>query len=389
MMRFDTIVLGFGAMGSAIVYQLAKRGNRVLGIDRYSPPHTHGSTHGDTRITRLGIGEGTQYSPLAMRSHQIWRDLERETGRTLLTTNGGLVLSSKAKTSKSHSDHFFANTVAAAEKYSIPHEVWDSTQIRRRFPQFNIADDESGYFEPSAGFVRPEECMRAQLALAEQHGATLHRNERALAFDTNDSGVTITTERETYEADRLIVAAGPWVNEWFGPGIGEHFTVYRQVLCWFDIDGSVDPFLPENFPVFIWELQGKKQGIYGFPAVDGARGGLKIATEQYEAATSPGTVGRSVTDTEIRATYEEYVAPYITGLTGNCIKAASCLYTVTPDFGFVIDTLPNAPRVIVASPCSGHGFKHSAAIGEALSELVVDGASRLDLSPFALRRFAP
>src|SRR5450432_1056227 len=142
-------------MGSAAAYQLAKKGNRVLGIDRFSPPNVHGSTHGDTRITRLGIGEGAQYTPLAIRSHQIWRELERLTGRTLLTTNGGLVLSSKTKTSRSHSETFFANTVAAAEQFDIPHEILDVGQIRRRFPKFKVADDESGYFEPSAGFLRP------------------------------------------------------------------------------------------------------------------------------------------------------------------------------------------------------------------------------------------
>ena len=387
MRRFETIVLGLGAMGSATVYQLARKGNRVLGIDRYSPPHVHGSTHGDTRITRLGIGEGAQYTPLAMRSHQIWRELEHATGRTLMTTHGGLVLSSKAKTSQSHSEIFFANTVAAAVKYEIPHQIWDAGQIRQRFPQFNVADDESGYFEPGAGFVRPEECVRVQLALAEQHGAELHREELASAFDVSDSGVTVTTDRGTYSADRLILAAGPWLPDFVDKPIAQHLTIYRQVLCWFDIEGPVTPFLPKNFPVFIWELQGKRQGIYGFPAIEGASGGLKVATEQYDATTTPEAVESRVTDAEIRTMHDEYVAPYISGLSSRCVKAATCLYTVTPDFGFVIDTLPNAERVIVASPCSGHGFKHSAAIGEALSELVIDGASQLDLSAFAIKRF--
>jgi len=387
MQRFETIVLGLGAMGSATTYQLAKQGNRVLGIDRFSPPHVHGSTHGDTRITRLGIGEGAHYSPLAMRSHQIWRELERATGRTLLTANGGLVLSSKGKSSRSHSDQFFANTVAAAQTYDIPHELWDAGQIRRRFPQFKVADDESGYFEPDAGFVRPEACVRVQLELAAQHGATLHRNERALAFDANDGGVVVTTDRDNYAADRLIVAAGPWLPEFVGPEFAQHLVIYRQVLCWFDIAGPITPFLPENFPVFIWELQGKRQGLYGFPAVDGANGGLKVATEQYDAPTTPDAVARQVSGEETGAIFAEYVEPFLSGLSGRCVKAATCLYTVTPDFGFVIDTLPGADRVIVASPCSGHGFKHSAAIGEALSQRVIRGASQLDLGAFAIARF--
>jgi sarcosine oxidase len=388
MRRFDTIVLGLGAMGSAAAYQLARRGNRVLGIDRFSPPHVHGSTHGDTRITRLGIGEGAQYTPLAMRSHQIWRELEGATGRTLLTTNGGLVLSSKARTSQCHSDNFFANTVAAAETYGIPHELLDVGQIRQRFPRFNVADDESGYFEPGAGFARPEECVRVQLELAEHHGALLHRGERATAFNASDSGVTVVTDRDTYAADTLIITAGPWLPDLVGASVAQHLTVYRQVLCWFDIDGPVTPFLPANFPVFIWELQGRPQGIYGFPAIDGARGGLKVATESYDEATTPDRADRQVSEAETRAIYNDYVAPYVSGLSGRCVKAATCLYTVTPDFGFVIDTLPGAERVIVASPCSGHGFKHSAAIGEALAERVIDGSSRLDLTAFALRRFA-
>ena len=387
MQRFETIVLGLGAMGSASVYQLAGKGNRVLGLDRHSPPHVHGSTHGDTRITRLAIGEGAQYSPLAIRSHQIWRDLERQSGRSLLTTNGGLVLSSSTRTSHCHAEHFFANTVAAAEKYDIPHELWDAGRIRREFPQFRVADDESGYFEPGAGFVRPEECVRLQLDLAEQRGAELHRGELVRAFDASASGVTVTTDHDTYAADWLIVTAGPWLPGLVGPSVARHLAIYRQVLCWFDIDGPTTPFLPENFPVFIWELQGRPQGIYGFPAIDGARGGLKIATERYDATTSPETVERRVTATEVRTIYDEYVAPYVSGLSGRCVKTATCLYTVTPDAGFIIDVLPGTDRVIVASPCSGHGFKHSAAIGEALSEWAIDGASRQDLGAFSLARF--
>ncbi len=322
-----------------------------------------------------------------MRSHQIWRELERETGSTLLVAHGGLVLSSKARTSQCHTEDFFANTVAAAEKYGIAHEILDAGQVRRRFPQFRIADDESGYFEPGAGFVRPEECVRVQLALAEQRGAELHRGEVATSFDASDSGVTVTTDRDTYSADALIVAAGPWLPGLVDAPLSRHFTIYRQLLCWFDIDGPVTPFLPENFPVFIWELQGRPQGIYGFPAIDGARGGLKVATESYHAATTPESVERRVSDTEVRAVYDDYVAPYISGLSSRCVKAATCLYTVTPDFGFVIDALPGAERVIVASPCSGHGFKHSAAIGEALAQRVMDGASRIDLGAFSLARF--
>jgi sarcosine oxidase len=388
MRRFETIVLGLGAMGSATAYQLARRGNSVLGIDQFSPPHALGSSHGDTRITRLAIGEGEQYTPLALRSHQLWRELESETGTKLLTVCGGLIISSSAKTSRTHVENFFDNTLAAAKKYAIAHEVLDATEIRRRFPRFNVADDEQGYLERDAGFLRPEACVGAHLMAAERRGAEIRREERVSRFEASANAVTVTTDRETYVAETLIVTAGPWLPELVDRRLARHFTVYRQTLFWFDIDGPIAPYLPEHWPIFIWELQGKKQGIYGFPAIDGPRGGMKIATEQYESTTTAETIDRTVTDREKMAMYEDYVAPYVAGVSGRCLRAMSCLYTVTPDFGFVIDTHPDSKRVIVVSPCSGHGFKHSPAIGEALADLAIEGATAVDLGVFYLQRFS-
>jgi len=387
MNRFDTIVLGLGAMGSAAACHLARRGNRVLGIDRFSPPHAFGSTHGDTRITRLAIGEGEVYTPLAQRSHELWRELERDTGASLMTCNGGLVISSAAKTSINHVENFFENTVAAARRFGIPHELLDAASIRRRFPAFAIADDEYGYFEPSAGFVRPEAGVAAHLAVAASRGATIRRDEVVLAFDASDSAVAVTTNQGSYRADRLIVTAGAWLPDLVGKEVARHFTVYRQTLFWFDVAGPLTPFLPENFPIFIWELQDRKQGIYGFPAIDGAGGGVKIGAEHYEATTSADAIDRSVTPAEIDRMRDRFVAPFLPGLGARCVRSAVCLYTVTPDFGFVIDRHPVSERVLIASPCSGHGFKHSPAIGEALAQIVVDGKSRLDLSSFSFARF--
>ncbi len=387
MRRFQTVVLGLGAMGSATVCQLAKRGHRILGIDRFTPPHAYGSSHGDTRITRLAIGEGEHYTPLALRSHQLWRELERETGTNLLTVCGELIISSEAKTSISHGERFFANTLAAARKHGIAHEILGATEIRRRFPEFNVRDDEFGYFERDAGFLRPEACVRAQLALARHYGAEIHTGETGLRFAASPVEVTVTTERETYAADTLIVTAGAWLPHLVPPPLARHFTVRRQVLYWFDVERAFSRFVPECFPVFIWELQGKKQGIYGFPAIDGAAGGLKVGTEQYETTTTAETVERNVSDEEIRAMYDEYVAQQIPALGPKCAKTATCLYTMTPDYGFVIDRHPDFARVIVASPCSGHGFKHSAAIGEALAQLAIDGESALDLGACKFARF--
>lgn len=385
--HYSTIVLGLGAMGSAATYQLAKRGNKVLGIEQFSSPHNHGSSHGDTRITRQAIGEGAQYTPLALRSYEIWDEIEKETGKKLLEKCGGLIISSGAKTAINHVANFFENTIDTAQKFGISHEILGPGQIKERFPQFKIQDNEHGYFEPSAGFLLPEVCIESQLALAKKYGATIQTNEKVLHFAEANGVVSVVTDKDEYAAEKLVVCAGPWIPNFLNDDYGAHFEIVRQVLFWFDIKDPVESYFADSFPVFIWELQGNSQGIYGFPAIDGPRGGLKIATEQYGIVTTANTVNREVSQEEISAMYNSFVAPYFPGLSDVCIKAVSCLYTVTPDSHFVIDSHPEYSSVIIASPCSGHGFKHSAAIGEVLSQLVIDGDSKIDITGFSFQRF--
>ena len=393
---YDAIVIGLGAMGSAAAYQLAKRGARVVGIDQFDPPHTWGSSHGDTRITRLAIGEGAFYTPLVMRTHELWREIEHETGREILVTTGGLILSSTAQTDYGRIANFFQNTIQAAQAYHIAHTQLNADQIRARFPQFNLQADEVGYFEKEAGFVRPEAAIRAQLELAQKYGAQMHTHEKVLGYQAQAGKVVVKTTRGEYTAAKLILAAGAWLPELLRtellraevlrPELSRFFKVYRQVLYWFDPGEALADFSPGAFPVFIWELQGQDRIIYGFPALE-AQGGVKIATEQYQTTTSPETVDRHVGVEEIQAMYANFVHPYFPGLSSRCIKAVACLYTVTPDFGFVIDRHPEYENVILASPCSGHGFKHSAAIGEVLAQLVLDGRSEIDIHAFSLGRF--
>lgn len=384
MAESEFVVLGLGAMGSAAAFQLAKRGCNVLAIDQFSPPHIYGSSHGETRITRCAIGEAPHYSPLALRSHEIWRDIEAESGASLLTITGGLVLSSPSRTARLHVDDFFANTLAAARRFCIAHEILDAAEIRRRFPQFRVRDGEQAYFESGAGFLRPEACIAAQLDLARRFGAEIRTGERVLGLDPLADGVLVHTERDSIRTRKLILCAGPWLPQLIGPRYGAPFRVLRQVLFWFGVE-DVRAYGAENCPVYIWELQGPDQAIYGFPAIDGPSGGIKIATQQYESATTPDAVERNVSQAEMSAMHR-LIAPFFTGLTGQCIKAVTCLYTQTPDSGFVISPHPDSDRVIIASPCSGHGFKHSAAIGELLADIATGMAPRIDLSPFSLSR---
>jgi sarcosine oxidase len=383
----DTVVVGLGAMGSATTYQLAKRGNRVVGLDRFAPPHSHGSTHGETRITRQAIGEGEVYSPFAIRSHEIWREIEAATGTDLLTLTGGLIISGPATGAAVHVADFLATTIAAARRYGIPHDVLEATEIRRRFPAFRVREEETGYFEPGAGFVRPERCVAAQLELARRHGATLVFGAEVVEVREDGDGMLVRTRAETVRADQVVLSAGPWLPDLLPPHYSQVFSVTRQVLYWFAAD-PIEPFMPGRFPVFIWEPAGLPEGIYGFPAIDGARGGVKVAPAAYGGRMATADEPRRpVTAEEIAATHRELVAPCFPGLGPGCLRTATCLYTVTPDAGFVIDRHPELPRVVLVSPCSGHGFKHSAAIGEAVAEWVTEGRSGMDLGAFRLNRF--
>ncbi len=384
MQSFDIAIVGLGALGSAAAFQLARRGGRVLGIDRFAPPHARGSTHAASRITRLAIGEGEHLTPFARRSQELWREIEQETGTSLLSTVGILVISSPARTSFTHVENFFAGTVAAARKHGIAHELLDAAAIRRRFPQFRIGDEEIGYYEPGGGFVRPEACVETQLELARRAGAEIHLDERVTGFVPRTADVLIATEKGSYAAQTLVLAAGAWLPELLGPPLAQQFRVFRQLQCWFaPMD---DLFSAARFPVFIWELSGRRQAIYGFPDIDGA--GVKVATEQYDLQAQASSLERDVLPAECAAMYESYVAPFLAGVSAHCTRASACLYTVTPDFGFVVDRHPHSDRVILASCCSGHGFKHSAALGEALAEIIADGRSRIDLSPFAIERLS-
>lgn len=384
MVTYDAVVVGLGAMGSAALYHLAGQGARALGIDRFAPPHPYGSTHGDTRITRQAVGEGPAYVPLVLRSYELWRDLERETGRDLLSITGGLIMGSAGGASAHHGRiDFLERTMAVAREFHIPHATLDTAEIRRRFPQFALAGDEIGYFEEPAGFLRPEACVAAHLAVAARRRAEIRTGETVTAVVPEaGGGVTVQTDSGTHSAGTAILAAGPWLPSLLDDAYAPLFAVYRQVLYWYDVKEGIEQYLPGTFPIFIWLRD--DGDIYGFPAIDGPRGGVKVATEVYHETTTPEQVAREVGSEETQAMYREHVAGTIPGLSERCVKAASCLYTVTPDSHFVIDRHPHHPQVILASPCSGHGFKHSPAIGEGVAQWVSGREPEIDLSAFSL-----
>ena len=385
--RFDVAVLGLGAMGSAILYQLAKRGAAVVGLDRYAPPHALGSSHGETRITRQAVGEGRDYVPFVVASHRIWRELEAATGETLLNACGALVMAPGRGVSSHHGKpDFVGRSISAAQGAGIPHEVLDGAAVARRFPQFlNLAGDEKAYYEPGGGYVFPERCIAAQLTRATALGAEIRTGCEVLALDQDAAGIRIETADGVILADRAVVAAGAWTAPLLGAPFDGLLTVRRQLLHWYALENE-SAYGPRA-PVFIW-MYGTTDTdyLYGFPPLAGERA-IKVATEQYSTATTADAVARRVDPAESDAMYGLRVAGRLAGATPEVVRAAACVYTVTPDRGFIIDRHPGMDRVHVVSACSGHGFKHSAGIGEAVAADLAGGAGRPDLTPFALARF--
>lgn len=375
-MVFDVAVVGLGAMGSAAAATLARRGLRVLGLDRFAPPHDRGSSHGKTRIIREAYFEAPFYVPLLRRAYELWDQLERDAGRSdLIRKTGGLAIGAL-------SSELVQGALAAALEHEVPHEFLDAAGLRRRFPAFAMPEEFVAVHELRAGYLHPERCIAAQLEIAARSGAELRTDESVERWEAEPDAVTLHTARGRYEAGRVIFAAGAWMRELLAD-LRLPLTVTRQTLFWFSPARDAELFAPARTPIALVEIAPDRI-FYTFPD-DGA--GVKIAVHQDGEPTAPDAARRSVDECEV-AEARRLLERYLPAAAGNLRETAVCLYTNTPDQHFVIDRHPEHANVIVASPCSGHGFKFASVVGEILADLATDGASRFDLVPFAVERFA-
>ena len=356
-MSYDVIVLGLGAMGSAAAQHLAERRRNVLGIEQFTPPHDRGSSHGGTRMIRQAYFESPAYIPLVLRAYELWERLERDAGAKLLNITGGLILGS-AK------GQLVSGGIAAAEAHGIKYSILTRSETRTRFPAIAPLEDDVAVYEELAGYLFPEDCIRAQLKVAEKNGAELHFDEKVIGWTALSNRVEVATSRGVYQAGHLVITAGPWANEAMR-GLFP-LRVTRQVMAWIQPVGGVEPFLPGRFPVFLCDsLDGSWPG-YGFPAVDGASGGVKSAIHGSDIECTPDTVDRvihEVDGAEIIRTLE----PRFPALAGEILKAQTCLYTMSPDEHFIIGPHPQFPSVSLACGFSGHGFKFAPVVGEILA----------------------
>jgi sarcosine oxidase len=372
---YDVIVAGLGAMGSAACDHLAGRGRRVLGLDRFSPPHERGSSHGESRIIREAYFEDPAYVPLVQRAYACWRSLERDTGRALLHPTGGLMIGPRQGT-------LVAGALRSAEAHHLEHRLMNRDELRQRYPQFELDPDHVAVWEPRAGFLAPEACVSAQLERAAKRGAHLQVDEPVRSWRASAGGIEVTTESRRYQAAHLVLAAGAWMSD-LVQGAGLTLEVERVTLYWFDPLADGAAFAPARLPIWIWEHQHDRY-LYGFPRLER---GIKIARHHEGERCGPGDARPPVSAPEIAAMHE-LVRRRLPGAAGAVRETASCLYTNTRDQHFVIDTHPESDAVTLVSACSGHGFKFASAIGELIADRIEGVAPRYDLGLFRLGRFA-
>lgn len=368
MNHFDVVVVGLGAVGSAVLYQLSGTGKKVLGIDRFDPPHTLGSSHGETRITRLAVGEGAEYVSLARRSHEIWKDLEAKTGNQIYFPVGGILMDSGIQPWGKHgADGFFDLTVSYAKQFEIRHETLHSAQLKSRYSHFELPESGKAYFEYDAGYLRPELAIETQLTLAKKNGAEILTNSPVLDIQNSPGGgIKLILEGKQITAERVLISAGGWVKDFLKEPNNSEFKICRQVLHW--VETSSDEW--KDYPVFMWGFgPAPEDFIYGFPSLDGRT--VKMATESFVETSHPNDLNREVSLEEQIKFLEEKVKGKISGLKPNILKSTVCFYTVTKDAKFVIRALPGMEKVLMVSACSGHGFKHSAALGELLKDRLI------------------
>lgn len=374
---YDVIVVGVGGMGSAACWQLARRGFRVLGLERFDIPHAQGSSHGISRIIRQPYYEDPAYVPLVLRAYELWREIEAETGQELLVVTGSL-------DGGPEEGALFQGALASAELHGLAHEVLDARAIASRFPAYRLPEDTMAVFQPDGGLIASERAIIAHVRAAQRQGADIRAREPVTSWEARPGGegVFVTTAKGRYESRSLILSAGAWM-ETLAPGLRGLATPERQVLAWLQ-PNEPELFERTRFPVF--NLDVEEGRFYGFPVYE--LPGFKFGRYHHLGEIVDPDAPRREPDAEDEALLRAFAMRYFPSGSGPVMALRACLFTNTPDEHFIIDAHPVFPQVTLASPCSGHGYKFASAIGEILADLATERWTRHEIGFLRLKRFA-
>ncbi len=371
---FDAAVIGLGATGSAALFNLAKRGLTVVGFEQFEPGHDRGSSHGESRIIRLSYYEDPSYVPLLRRAYEEWRRFETLDGGamgSLMTITGILEAGHPGSTS-------VAASLEAARLHDLPLTEMDGREVGQRFPAFDLPKDWHGLLQPDGGFLRPELAVRRFVSAAAARGADVRRTTTVRGIDAKPGSIVVRTDDGLIEAATVIVAAGAWIGD-FAPDLKRHLSITRQVVGWFP-PRKPEPFRVGRCPVFI--LDAEDDHCYGFPDLAGT--GVKAASHVRGATLEHPRDLEPATAHEDEDRITRMFRRYMPDVGGPANKMVTCMYTRTGDGHFLLDRSPEDPRIILASPCSGHGFKFVSLLGKVLADLVEEKEPEEDVSLFRL-----
>jgi sarcosine oxidase len=375
--RYDVAVVGLGAMGSAALAFLASRGLRVIGIEARFPAHALGSSHGDSRIIRLGYHEDPSYVPLLRRAYRNWDALEARLRSEVLTVTGVLQIGTP-------DSRIVRGMLASCEMHGLAHEVLDRGAMGLRFPAFRLDDGEVGVLDPQGGYLRPELAVMGYLKLAAEDGAEMHFGEEITSISSGDAGVILRSRQGTYHAGKVIVATGSWIAD-LVPALRSAANPIRQVVAWYQ---PADPFVTSHgrMPCFLWD-EGEGGSYFGFPAI--GQDGVKFGRHaHFREPIDPHLDNPPVNEADV-ALLDTFAARRLPRAASVRMKSTTCRYTMLPSEDFLIDFVPGEPDVIVCSACSGHGFKFTSVIGEVLADLASEGGTSLPIEVFGFKRHFP
>jgi sarcosine oxidase len=372
---YDVVVVGLGGMGSSTIYNLANRGFRVIGVDRFGPGHSYGSSHGGARIVRRVYFEAPEYEPLLRRTYELWFKLSRDSGEATIRSCGALIIGGpKSQT--------IQGSIRSAALGDVPYELLDTEDIQKRFPNLSPPVGSVGFYDAEAGFVNPEATVRLNLRLASAAGADFlfHCNVTAWE-DQSTGGIAVKTDHGEIYADRVVLTTGAWAPELLGD-IDIHLEAERQIQFWFDSKPDTDRWTPERQPIWILERSQTESWAFGFPITNGTS--VKVGFEEMGTPADPSSLERTVSEAEIAAVRSKLIDIAPSLATAQCVRATACMYENTADGNFIIGKHPYNADVIVGCGFSGHGYKFVPVIGEILADLAID-----DVSAFPLGRFSP
>lgn len=375
MSHYDAIVLGLGGVGSSAVMHLAHRGARVVGVDRFHPPHDRGSSHGQTRVTRQSYFEHPDYVPLVLETYRRWDELEQRVGRKLYHQTGLLEVGPV-------DGEVVPGVLRAAREHDLAVEELTPADVHARWPGFRLPESLTAVFETRAGYLLVEDCVRAHLEAATQAGAELRTGCEVLGWTAADNEVTVRTGDGELSADRLVIAAGAWSAGLLAE-LGIELTIRRKSLFWFRTRGERYA-VEDGSPVFLFELP---TGIfYGFPQLD--ERGVKVAEHSGGLPVDDPLALDRARHTADEQMLTAFLAEHLPDVTNEVTDHTVCMYTMSPDERFVVDRHPQFSNVTLAAGLSGHGFKFTAVLGQALAELALEGRTDLPIEFLSLSRFA-